>query len=84
MVPLGDNERGLVDALDEPARVEALRTRTAQDQRKFFAISSVTGEGVRELIHFVAREVEQQRTHKLPAPAHVTGDELLIGSGSRF
>jgi GTP-binding protein len=73
-----------IDALDEPERVEALRTRAEQDQRKFFAISSVTGAGVRELIHFVAKEVEQHRTHKLPGPAHATSDELLIGSGSQF
>ncbi len=73
-----------IDALDEPERVEALRTRAAQDQRKFFAISSVTGEGMRELIRAVANEVEQHRTHKLPAPAQTNGDELLIGSGSRF
>lgn len=73
-----------IDALDEPERVEALRTRAAQDQRQFFAISSVTGEGMRELIRAVANEVEQHRTHKLPARAQTNGDELLIGSGSRF
>jgi GTP-binding protein len=73
-----------IDALDEPERVEALRSRAAQDQRKFFAISSVTGAGVRELIHFVAKEVEQHRTAKLPVSAQATDDELLIGSGSRF
>jgi len=73
-----------IDALDEPERVEALRSRAAQDRRKFFAISSVTREGVRELIHFVAKEVEQHRTHKLPAASQPSGDELLIGSGSRF
>ncbi len=73
-----------IDALDEPERVEALRSRAAQDDRQFFAISSVTREGVRELIHFVAKEVEQHRTHKLPAPSQTSGDELLLGSGSRF
>jgi len=72
------------DALDEPERVEALRSRAEQDQREFFAISSVTREGVRELINFVGKEVEQQRAHKLPAPSQTSGDEFLIGSGSRF
>ncbi len=73
-----------IDALDEPERVAALRARAVQDQREFFAISSVTGEGVRELIRAVANDVEQRRAHKLPALAQTNGDELLIGSGPRF
>src|SRR3982075_3707881 len=32
-----------IDALDEPERLESLRQRAQQDERKFFAISSVTG-----------------------------------------
>jgi GTP-binding protein len=73
-----------IDALDEPSRVEALKDRAEKDGRRFFAISSVTGAGVRELIRAVAREVEQHRTHKLPRQAQSAGDELLVGSGSRF
>src|SRR6266851_658877 len=52
-----------IDALDEPERVESLRERANQDERKFFAISSVTGAGVHELISAVGREVEQLRAH---------------------
>jgi GTPase len=73
-----------IDALDEPSRVGALKDRAEKDGRRFFAISSVTGAGVRELIRAVAREVEQHRTHKLPGQAQSAGDELLVGSGSRF
>ncbi len=72
-----------IDALDEPSRVEALKERAEKDGRRFFAISSVTGEGVRELIRTVANEVEQHRSHKLPQTSTV-GEEFLIGSGSRF
>src|SRR6267378_2008910 len=39
-----------IDALDEPDRLERLRRQAGEDQRPFFAISSVTGAGVRELI----------------------------------
>src|SRR5947207_1903374 len=46
-----------IDALDEPERVEALRARAQADERAFFAISSVTGEGVKQLIRAVANEV---------------------------
>src|SRR6266851_1671924 len=52
-----------IDALDEPERVESLRERANRDERKFFAISSVTGAGVHELISAVGREVEQLRAH---------------------
>jgi GTP-binding protein len=71
-----------IDALDEPERVESLRERANQDERKFFAISSVTGAGVRELMSAVGHEVEQRRAH---ATARVTldaDDSLLVGSGN--
>src|SRR5216684_3830367 len=46
---LGSREQFVVatkiDAVDEPDRVEGLRQRAKQDERKFFAISSVTGAG---------------------------------------
>ena len=67
-----------IDALDEPERLQSLKERAQQDARQFFAISSVTGEGVRELIQFVAREVEQHRAQKLPRI--ISDEELLIGS----
>jgi len=54
-----------IDALDEQERVEALRAQAQADGREFFAVSSVTGEGVKQLLRAVANEVEQHRTHKL-------------------
>ncbi|PYS71016.1 MAG: GTPase ObgE [Acidobacteria bacterium] len=65
-----------IDALDEPERLEALRARAAKDERQFFAISSVTGEGVRELIRAVGNEVEHHRAQKLPR----VRDDMMIGS----
>ena len=71
-----------IDALDEPARVENLRRRADQDQRKFFAISSVTGAGVRELISAVGHEVEQLRAHSADRVTLEADHALLVGSGN--
>jgi GTPase len=66
------------DALDEPDRLASLRARAEKDGRRFFAISAVTGAGVRELIQAVAQEVERHRQEVLPRPNR--SDELLVGS----
>jgi GTPase len=50
------------DALDEPERLERLRRRAEEDGRPFYAISSATGEGVRELVHAVARALDEMNT----------------------
>ena len=47
-----------IDALDQPERVEALRRRAQEDHRLFFAISSVTNQGVQELVNAVASRLE--------------------------
>ena len=70
-----------IDALDEPDRLERLRERASEDGRPFFAISSVTGAGVRELMADVAREVERAR-ETTDRQARQTDDALLVGSGS--
>src|SRR6185369_14616780 len=67
-----------IDALDEPDRVESLRARAAEAGRQFFAISAVTGEGVRELIQAVGQEVERHRRERLPQPS--PSDELLVAT----
>jgi len=43
-----------IDALDEPERLATLKARAEADNRLFVAISSVTREGVRELVNVVA------------------------------
>lgn len=48
-----------IDALDEPERLEILRRQAEKDGLPFFAISSATNEGTRELIHAVASKLEE-------------------------
>jgi GTP-binding protein len=71
-----------IDAVDEPGRIERLRLRASQDEREFFAISSVTGAGVRELIASVGHEIEQLRGLSAERQAGQSDDLLLVGSGS--
>lgn len=42
-----------IDALDDPERLEKLKMAAARDKRRFFAISSATGEGVKELVRAI-------------------------------
>ena len=44
-----------IDALDDPERLENLKSEARRDGKPFFAISSVTGAGVQELIYEVSR-----------------------------
>jgi GTPase len=48
-----------IDALDEPQRLESLKQRALADTKPFFAISSATGEGVRDLINAVAAKLDE-------------------------
>jgi len=48
-----------IDALDEPERLESLKQRAEQDGKPFFAISSATSAGVRELVNAVATKLEE-------------------------
>jgi len=48
-----------IDALDEPERLESLKQRAEQDGKPFFAISSATKAGVRELVNAVATKLEE-------------------------
>lgn len=47
-----------IDALDEPDRLESLKTAAAVDKRPFFAISAVAGIGVAELLNAVMARIE--------------------------
>src|SRR2546427_11421581 len=73
-----------IDALDERERLEHLRARAREDEKPFFAISSVTGAGVRELIHEVARELEKIREDSAKLRTRPADETLLVGSGARF
>ncbi|MGI9035331.1 MAG: GTPase ObgE [Pyrinomonadaceae bacterium] len=50
-----------IDALDEPERLESLRQRAERDGKPFFAISSVTNQGIKELVSAVAEILEAER-----------------------
>jgi len=48
-----------LDALDEPERLESLKRRAESDGRPFYAISSATGQGIKELVSAVARRLDE-------------------------
>jgi len=48
-----------IDALDEPQRLDSLKRSAFADGKPFFAISSATGEGVRELVNAVSAKLEE-------------------------
>ena len=43
-----------IDALDEPERLAALKKQAAKDKKPFFAISSATNVGIKELVRAVS------------------------------
>lgn len=55
-----------IDALDEPERLERLKARAAADGKKFYAISSVTNQGVSDLVRAVANELEAINENREP------------------
>lgn len=48
-----------IDALDEPERLDRLRSRALEDAKTFYAISSVTNRGVRELVNAVMQTLDE-------------------------
>ena len=48
-----------VDALDDPKRLETIKKRDKKDKKPFFAISSVTNVGVKELVAAAAKALDE-------------------------
>jgi GTP-binding protein len=48
-----------IDALDDPERLKSLKKRAKKDKKPFFAISSVTREGLDELVFSVSRALDE-------------------------
>ena len=48
-----------IDSLDEPARLDSLRARADADGKPFFAISSATGDGVRDLVNAMGAKLDE-------------------------
>ena len=69
-----------LDALDEPDRIERLRERATQDGRLFFAISSVSGDGVPELLAAVVRELDRIRNDSSNVELRGVNEQLLAGT----
>jgi GTP-binding protein len=65
-----------IDALDDPERLESLKVKAREDGKPFFAISSATGAGVRELVNSVSAKLEElngdtlDHVHVLAADEH--------------
>ena len=64
-----------IDALDEPERLESLRQQAAADHRPFYAISSATRQGLKELVSAMARTLDE--LGELP---QIKTDELRAAS----
>jgi GTPase len=53
-----------MDALDDQQRVDSLKEQVERDGKQFFAISSATGMGVRELVNFIAAQLDELGSEK--------------------
>jgi GTP-binding protein len=63
-----------IDALDDPKRLKDLEKRVKQLKLKFFKISGVTGEGVKELIEAAWPIIAKAREHELARSAFAPED----------
>jgi GTP-binding protein len=61
-----------IDALDEPERLDALRTHLQQRNTPLYAVSAATGEGIPPLLEAVWREVVAARERGAAAPEPVS------------
>ncbi len=50
-----------IDALDDPKRLESLKKRAKKDRKPFFAISSVTNKGVKDLVDAVSNMLTEDK-----------------------
>ena len=64
-----------IDALDEPQRLESLKAKAREDGKPFFAISSATGEGVRDLVNAVSVKLEELKADTLDHFQVLAADE---------
>lgn len=64
-----------LDALQEPERLKSLEERAALEGKSFYAISSATGQGVRELINAVGARL---RELKEASPEHLERVEIAL------
>lgn len=56
-----------IDALDDPERLEQIKKRAKKDKKGFFAISSVTNTGVKELVNAMSEALTEMITSEKEA-----------------
>ena len=66
-----------IDALDEPERLEKLKKRAKKDKKPFFAISSVTNVGVKELVNAVSEALRNLATEVTENTGKATAVEFV-------
>ncbi|MBA2620291.1 MAG: GTPase ObgE [Acidobacteria bacterium] len=66
-----------LDALDEPERLENLRTKAESDGKPFLEISAVANQGTRELVNFVAQKLYEINEREVELQIDLSGDEEL-------
>lgn len=62
-----------IDALDDPDRLAALKKRAKKDRKQFFAISSVTNTGVKELVNAVSAMLDEETAREREAALALAG-----------
>jgi len=60
-----------IDALDEPVRLESLRSQAAAEGLPFYEISSVTNTGTKELVAAIAAKLDELKNADLNRSAGV-------------
>jgi GTPase len=66
-----------IDAIDEPARLEALSRHVTAMGLPLFAISGVTGEGLPDLLEAMWREIVAARAAEIDLERHASDDESI-------
>ena len=65
-----------IDALDEPKRLEKVKKRAIKDGKAFFAISSVTNTGVKELVNAISIALDEFNRDAAEAAADAERERL--------
>src|SRR6185436_15831017 len=64
-----------IDALDDPARLDALKRHVKKRRLAFYAISGVTGEGLTDLLEAMWREIAAARASEVEVETHEVEDD---------
>ena len=67
-----------IDALDEPKRLEKVKKRAIKDGKAFFAISSVTNTGVKELVNAISIALDEFNRDAAEAEADAERERLGV------